>query len=57
MAAKNSERVSLVMPPEDKALLTELAERDGRSICSMVRQLVRQHAAEVRTTELQGANA
>jgi uncharacterized protein (DUF1778 family) len=57
MAEKKSERVSLVMGPEEKALLTELAERDGRSICSFMRWLIRQHAAELETAELQGANA
>jgi hypothetical protein len=50
MAVKQSERVSLVMAPEDKALLIELADRDGRSICSMMRWLIRQHASETTRT-------
>ena len=54
MAVKNTERLTIIMPSDDKALLTELAEQEGRSLCSMVRWLVRKHAAELKT---EGASA
>jgi hypothetical protein len=54
---KNSARIWIVLPPEDKATLIKLADHDGRSLCSMVRWLIRQHAAELRATKTTGAAA
>jgi hypothetical protein len=46
MAVNRTEVLQFHLTPDEKALLTEVAKREGRPMASLIRWLVAQHAKQ-----------